>query len=81
MSSLCLLGASLVYGAILTFLPIYAQQRNISDYGIFFVVYALATMGSRVFAGKLSDHVDRASGDFAVFTFDCTGGYVFLYYG
>ena len=47
MSSLCLLGASLVYGAILTFLPIYAQQRNISDYGIFFVVYALATMGSR----------------------------------
>lgn len=59
MSSLCLLGASLVYGAILTFLPIYAQQRNISDYGIFFVVYALATMGSRVFAGKLSDHVDR----------------------
>lgn len=59
MSSLYLLGASLVYGAILTFLPIYAQQRNISDYGIFFVVYALATMGSRVFAGKLSDHVDR----------------------
>jgi len=59
MSSLCLLGASLVYGAILTFLPIYAQQRHISDYGIFFVVYALATMGSRVFAGKLSDHVDR----------------------
>ena len=41
------------------FLPIYAQQWNISDYGIFFVVYALATMGSRVFAGKLSDHVDR----------------------
>ena len=52
-----LLGATTI--GILTFLPIYAQQRNISDYGIFFVVYALATMGSRVFAGKLSDHVDR----------------------
>lgn len=59
MCSLCLLGASLVYGAILTFLPIYAPQRHVTDYGVFFVVYALATMGSRVFAGKLSDRIDR----------------------
>ncbi|MEG0798565.1 MAG: MFS transporter [Acidaminococcaceae bacterium] len=57
--SMVLLGTSLVYGAFLTFLPIFAPMRGVANYGIFFTVYGLATMGSRVFAGKLSDKMDR----------------------
>lgn len=59
MCSLCFLGGSLVYGALLTFLPIFAPVRQVENYGLFFTVYGVATMLSRVFMGKISDRMDR----------------------
>jgi MFS family permease len=57
--SLALFSAATSYGAIITFLPIYAPQRGITDFGLFFTVYAASTIVSRVVAGKVSDRIGR----------------------
>ena len=57
--SLALLGAATAYGAVITFLPLFAPQRGIADIGIFFTAYAGFTIISRVLVGKLSDRIGR----------------------
>jgi MFS family permease len=57
--SLALLAGATVYGATLTFLPVFAPERGIHDFGIFFTVFAAFTLLSRITAGKLSDKVGR----------------------
>jgi MFS family permease len=48
-------GVALAQGGILTFLPIYAMQRGITDAGSFFLVYAGALIMTRLYAGKIVD--------------------------
>lgn len=58
-ASLTLFSASTVYGAVVTFLPVYAPQKGLTNVGIFFSTYAIFTFVSRLMAGKLSDRVGR----------------------
>jgi MFS family permease len=58
-SSLALFSGATVYGTILTFLPVYAPERGIANFGLFFSVYAVSTLASRVLVGKLSDRIGR----------------------
>jgi MFS family permease len=59
-SSLSLFSGATVYGAMVTFLPVYAPQRGLRNFGIFFTVYAASTILSRVITGRLSDRVGRS---------------------
>lgn len=58
-ASLTLFTAATVYGAVITFLPVYAPERGLINFGIFFTTYAIFTLISRVIAGKLSDRFGR----------------------
>lgn len=57
--SLALFSGATAYGAVVTFLPLFAPQRGIANFGIFFTVYAVSTILSRVVAGRISDRVGR----------------------
>lgn len=57
--SLALMAGATAYGAVLTFLPVFAPQKGLPDFGVFFTVFAAFTLLSRVVAGKLSDKVGR----------------------
>ena len=58
-ASLTLFSAATVYGAVVTFLPVYAPNRGLKNVGVFFTTYAIFTLISRVIAGKLSDRFGR----------------------
>ncbi len=58
-ASLTFLAAATAYGAVITFLPVYAPRQGITNFGIFFTTYAIFTLISRVIAGKLSDRYGR----------------------
>lgn len=47
------------YGTVIAFLPVFAPQQGLPHFGIFFTVYAAATLASRLFAGRLSDRYGR----------------------
>lgn len=47
-------------GAILTFLPLLSEARDIQAVGSFFTVFALTTVISRPLAGRLSDRLGRS---------------------
>jgi predicted MFS family arabinose efflux permease len=47
------------YGAVQSFVPIYGPSEGVENPGIFFTVYAFGLMGTRLFAGKLSDKFGR----------------------
>ena len=59
-ASLTFMSASILYGTIITFLPIYGPRQNVTNVGLFFTVYALFTFISRILAGRLSDRHGRA---------------------
>ena len=46
-------------GAILTFLPLLGEVRDIRAVGYFFTIFALTTVVARPAAGRLSDHLGR----------------------
>lgn len=43
------------YGALVSFIAIYAHSRGIQHIGVFFTVYAVSLVGTRPFFGKLVD--------------------------
>jgi predicted MFS family arabinose efflux permease len=49
----------LSYGAVISFLPLLADTRGIGNAGTFFMVMALALLGVRTRAGRLSDRFGR----------------------
>lgn len=49
----------LAYGVLLTFLPLYAVEIGIGNFGLFFTVFALSGLTAGVIAGRLSDTVGR----------------------
>lgn len=57
--SIALFTGATVYGATVTFLPVYAPQQGITNFGAFFTVYAAGTLLSRILVGKLSDRIGR----------------------
>lgn len=48
------------YGAVVSFIALYAEQRGINNIGPFFTVYAIALFISRPFFGRLSDRKGHA---------------------
>ena len=46
---------ALTLGAVLTFLPVYADSRGIGDIGFFYSVFALVQLITRPITGKLAD--------------------------
>ena len=58
-SSLTLCTMAATYGTIFTFLPVYAPSKGIYDISLFFIVYSVFTLSSRIFAGKMSDKYGR----------------------
>jgi MFS family permease len=47
------------YGGIASFLPLFAVRRALGNPGLFFLVYALASLAVRPVAGRLSDRLGR----------------------
>ncbi|MGH7910697.1 MAG: MFS transporter [Candidatus Dormibacteraceae bacterium] len=57
--ALVLLLHAIMYGGLITFLPLLAVQRHLGNPGLFFAVYAIALLGLRSVAGRLSDRFGR----------------------
>lgn len=53
---------SITFGAILTFIALYAVQKSIESVGLFFTVYAVAMLVTRPFLGKLIDNKGFGAG-------------------
>jgi MFS family permease len=53
--SLCMFFIMIAYGAIIVFVSIYATQKDFSNVGTFFVLFAITIIVSRLFAGRLFD--------------------------
>ncbi|MDR3591116.1 MAG: MFS transporter [Negativicutes bacterium] len=58
-ASLTLFTGAIAYGSVVAFLPVFAPERGLPNFGVFFSVYAVSTLLSRVVAGKLSDRIGR----------------------
>jgi MFS family permease len=58
-SSVALFSGATVYGAVATFLPVYAPERGLKNFGIYFTALAVSILISRVVTGKLSDRIGR----------------------
>lgn len=52
---------TMTYGAIVSFIALYAAEKGIENIGLFFTVYALSLMISRPYFGKLSDRKGYAA--------------------
>ncbi|MBP2641374.1 MAG: tetA 2 [Firmicutes bacterium] len=48
-----------VYGALTAFLPVFAVERGFADFGLFFTMYAVGSLTSRLVLGKISDRFGR----------------------
>lgn len=59
--SLATLTVGLTYGAVLSFLPLFAQERALGNVGFFFTASGIATILARLLLGRFSDRVGRVS--------------------
>jgi predicted MFS family arabinose efflux permease len=50
---------TLVYGAVSSFVLLYAEERDIARKGLYFTAFAAAVLASRVFGGRLADRYGR----------------------
>ncbi|HUG15813.1 MAG TPA: MFS transporter [Thermomicrobiales bacterium] len=50
---------TLVYGAVSSFVLLYADERDIARKGLYFTAFAAAVLASRVFGGRLADRYGR----------------------
>ena len=57
--SLALFSGATVYGAVAAFLPVYAPERGLKNFGVYFTALAVSTLASRVLTGRLSDRIGR----------------------
>ncbi|MFO7340472.1 MAG: hypothetical protein C0P65_011690, partial [Lysobacteraceae bacterium] len=46
---------TLVYGAVSSFILLYAEERDIGNAGLFAGAFAAAVLTSRIFGGRLAD--------------------------
>ncbi len=54
---------TITYGALTSFLPLYASQKGIENIGVFFTVYAISLFISRPIFGKI---IDKLGFDYAI---------------
>lgn len=55
--SLALAAGAVTFGAVLSYLPLFAAERGLGNAGLFYGVYAFATMITRIPLGRLSDAI------------------------
>lgn len=53
------LAVSFGYGAVQTFLPLYARASGVQNPGLFFTIFSMLSLASRPLMGRLSDHWGR----------------------
>ena len=53
--------ATITYGSIVSFLPLFATKQGIGNPGVFFTVFAFVLIVARGFTGRLSDRYGRAA--------------------
>lgn len=53
--SLVMFFITMTYGAVVAFIALYADQRQVGNIGLFFTVYAITLLVSRPLLGKLAD--------------------------
>ncbi|HMM42221.1 MAG TPA: MFS transporter [Thermomicrobiales bacterium] len=58
-AAVLILLSNLVYGAVAAFIIVYAEDRDIANAGLYFTVFALAVLASRVFGGRMADRLSR----------------------
>ena len=58
--ALVFLSATTTMGAVQAFLPAFAVERDLGNVGLFYSVFALALLPSRLLSGALSDVIGRA---------------------
>lgn len=49
----------MVYGAVQSFVLLYADEQDIARKGLYFTVFALAVLASRLFGGRMADRYGR----------------------
>jgi MFS family permease len=59
-SSLATLAAGLTYGAVFSFLPLFARDRLLGNVGFFFTALGIVAVLTRFLLGRVSDRVGRA---------------------
>jgi MFS family permease len=59
--SVLVLSFTLTYGAVQSFVLLYAEERDIANGGLYFTSFALATLLSRLIGGRLADRHGRWS--------------------
>ena len=64
--SLVMLLVAITYSSLLSFLVLYVLQKGMSTTGLFFTTFAITTLVSRPFAGKLVDRKGRRGYDLVV---------------
>lgn len=52
---------TMTFGAVVSFLPLFVQARNLGNPGLFFTVYSIIVVASRPAAGRLADRFGRAT--------------------
>jgi MFS family permease len=52
---------TMTFGAVLSFLPLFVQARQLGNPGVYFIVYSVAVIVSRPLAGKWSDRFGRTA--------------------
>jgi MFS family permease len=57
--SLVTLALGLTYGAVYSFLPLFARARNLGNVGFFFTGLSLSMVASRSMGGRVSDRIGR----------------------
>jgi MFS family permease len=57
--SLVTLSLGLSYGAVYSFLPLFARDRNLGNVGFFFTVLSVSMVASRSMGGRVSDRIGR----------------------
>jgi len=52
-------GMTFTHGALVALLPLYARSIGMGNPGLFYTVFAIAAIGIRAYAGRLSDRIGR----------------------
>jgi MFS family permease len=57
--ALIMAALGIAFGAFITFLPLFAEERNVQGAGLVFSAYAITVFVTQPLAGRLTDHVGR----------------------
>ena len=57
--SLAIVAGGITFGTILSFIPLFTAEQGIGNAGLFYAVYAVSTVLTRIPIGRMSDRVGR----------------------